>query len=58
MRKLFTLIVLLGTSSVWAADYVVDTKGAHASIDFRFRHLNISWLTGEFKDFDGTISYD
>ena len=50
--------MLLGTSSVWAADYVVDTKGAHASIDFRFRHLNISWLTGEFKDFDGTISYD
>ncbi len=43
---------------VSAADYVIDTKGAHASIDFRFKHLNISWLTGEFREFEGRFSHD
>lgn len=41
-----------------AADYVIDTRGAHASIDFRFKHLNISWLTGEFKKFEGRFYHD
>ncbi len=43
---------------VQAADYVIDTKGGHASIDFRFKHLGISWITGEFKTFEGTFTYD
>jgi len=55
---LCTFIISTTASSVWAADYIIDSKGAHASIDFRFKHLNISWLSGEFKDFDGTFSYD
>ncbi len=52
------LFTFAGVSSAWAADYVIDTKKAHASIDFRFKHLNISWLSGEFKEFDGSFSYD
>jgi polyisoprenoid-binding protein YceI len=41
-----------------AADYVIDTKGAHASINFRIQHLGYSWLTGRFDKFEGTFSYD
>ena len=41
-----------------AADYVIDTKGAHASINFRVNHLGFSWLTGRFDTFSGTFSYD
>ncbi len=41
-----------------AADYEIDTKGAHASINFRIKHLGFSWLTGRFDQFGGTFSYD
>ena len=41
-----------------AEDYVVDTQGAHASINFKIQHLGYSWLTGHFNDFSGTFSYD
>ena len=27
-----------------AADYVIDTKNAHASITFRIKHLGFSWI--------------
>ena len=45
-------------SSVNAADYVIDSKGAHASINFKIQHLGYSWLTGRFDKFGGTFSYD
>jgi len=38
-------------SSASAADYVIDTDRAHASINFRIKHLGFSWLTGRFNDF-------
>ncbi|WP_440874920.1 YceI family protein [Thalassotalea sp. PLHSN55] len=41
-----------------AADYVIDTKGAHASINFKIQHLGYSWLTGRFDTFSGNFSYD
>ena len=41
-----------------AADYLIDTKGAHAFIQFRIRHLGYSWLLGRFNDFQGSFSYD
>lgn len=41
-----------------AADYVIDTKGAHASVNFRIKHLGFSWLTGRFDTFSGTFSWD
>ena len=43
---------------VRAADYVIDTKGAHAFIQFRILHLGYSWLLGRFNDFNGQFSYD
>jgi polyisoprenoid-binding protein YceI len=42
----------------FAADYVIDMKGNHASINFRIKHLGFSWLTGRFDKFSGTFSYD
>jgi polyisoprenoid-binding protein YceI len=41
-----------------AADYIIDMKGNHASINFRIKHLGFSWLTGRFDRFNGTFSYD
>jgi polyisoprenoid-binding protein YceI len=43
---------------VQAADYVIDTKGAHAFIQFRIPHLGYSLLLGRFNDFSGKFSYD
>ena len=63
MKKLWapTLLVSasLGFSSVaMSADYLIDTKGAHASIQFRVKHLGYSWLVGRFNRFEGQFSYD
>lgn len=41
-----------------AADYMIDVKGAHASINFKISHLGYSWLLGRFDKFDGEFSYD
>lgn len=56
--KGLALASLLATSPLYAADYVIDTKGAHASIQFRISHLGTSWLTGRFNTFSGDFSYD
>ena len=49
-------MVMPGT--LLAADYVIDTKGAHAFIQFRIKHLGYSWLLGRFNNFSGTFNYD
>ncbi|MEY4588977.1 MAG: hypothetical protein RL497_1053 [Pseudomonadota bacterium] len=51
---------LTGVSSIsaQAAEYLIDTKGAHAFIQFRVKHLGYSWLYGRFNEFGGTFSYD
>ena len=41
-----------------AADYAIDSKGAHASINFRIKHLGFSWLVGRFDRFTGEFSFD
>ncbi len=41
-----------------AADYAIDTDGAHASINFRVKHLGYSWLVGRFDKFSGIFSFD
>jgi len=41
-----------------AANYSVDNKGAHASVNFKIKHLGYSWLTGRFDGFEGEFSYD
>lgn len=65
--KNFKHKILLGLSlaaaltvsgSLFADDYIIDKKGAHASIQFKISHLGYSWLWGRFNDFDGSFSYD
>lgn len=41
-----------------ADTYVIDTKGAHASINFSIKHLGYSVLTGRFDTFSGEFTYD
>ena len=48
----------LSSSALFAEDYVIDTKDAHASIKFRVQHLGYSWLYGRFNEFSGQFSYD
>ena len=61
MRNIHWLTALLLGSITFgaqAADYVIDTKGAHAAVQFKISHLGFSWLYGRFDDFAGTFSYD
>ena len=50
-------IALMAPGLASAADYVVDTKMAHASILFRIQHLGYSWLTGRIERFDSLFIY-
>lgn len=62
MKKSLAVLTLatLGFTSLptLANDYVIDTKGAHAAINFSIQHLGYSWLTGRFNTFSGDFSYD
>ncbi|NMH60859.1 YceI family protein [Alteromonas ponticola] len=59
MKKLALALALsLSASIANAAEYVIDTKGAHASINFKIQHLGYSWLVGRFNDFSGEFSYE
>lgn len=49
---------LLAGNAAYAEDYVIDTEGMHAFIQFRIQHLGYSWLYGRFNEFDGSFSYD
>jgi polyisoprenoid-binding protein YceI len=55
----FAALALVSSSVLATADdYVIDTKGAHASINFSVSHLGYSVLTGRFDNFSGDFSYD
>ncbi|GAB3376829.1 YceI family protein [Spongiibacter taiwanensis] len=61
MKRLSALgfALILGLSSqLHATEYTIDTKGAHAFIQFRIKHLGYSWLYGRFNDFEGSFVYD
>lgn len=58
-------LLALAVSSIGVASlpamadtYVIDTKGAHASINFAIKHLGYSVLTGRFDTFSGEFTYD
>lgn len=46
------------SANVMAADYVVDTTGQHAFVNFKISHLGYSFITGTFKTMDGKFSFD
>jgi len=49
---------LLAHGPALADRYLIDTKGAHAFVQFRIKHLGYSWLYGRFNDFSGEFTYD
>ncbi len=57
IRILGAGLLLLLSGLAQAADYVIDTKGAHAFIQFHIKHLGYSWLVGRFNTFSGEFSY-
>lgn len=62
MKKLIIATALTGALALpinaMAADYTVDTKGAHASVNFKVSHLGYSYIQGRFNKFEGEFSYD
>jgi polyisoprenoid-binding protein YceI len=38
--------------------YLIDTRGAHAFVQFKISHLGYSWLYGRFNDFEGHFTFD
>ncbi|KKO46716.1 hypothetical protein WG68_03945 [Arsukibacterium ikkense] len=60
MKKLILASALAAAVALpaQAADYVIDTDGAHAFIQFKISHLGYSWLYGRFNTFSGEFSYD
>lgn len=58
VSALICTAVLTLLQPAWAADYVIDTEGAHASINFKIPHLGFSYMLGRFDDFSGSFSYD
>jgi len=63
MKKLITLsimsiMLLFSVTANSAEQYKIDTKGAHAFIQFKIKHLGYSWLLGRFNTFDGGFQID
>ena len=44
------------TTSAFAANYTIDPD--HSSVGFKIKHLAISTVNGQFKNFSGNISFD
>ncbi len=60
LTAIFLFMNIAAINSTFAATdtYKIDTKGAHASIKFKIKHLGYSWLYGRFDTFDGTLMLD
>src|SRR5690625_634111 len=60
MRKLMiaALVALTSLSALGAEHYQIDTRHAHAFVQFRISHMGFSWLYGRFNDFDGQFVFD
>jgi polyisoprenoid-binding protein YceI len=63
MHKLYIILFagfinVMLINSTHAENYIIDTKGTHAFIQFKTKHLGFSWLYGQFNKFSGSFSYD
>ena len=62
MKKLIASALLATTlpftGNALAADYTLDTKGAHTAIEFAVSHLGFGWVNGRFNTFEGEFSFD
>lgn len=57
-RILFLACLMMSAVVTQAAEYKIDTDGAHAFVQFRIQHLGYSWLYGRFNQFEGSFTYD
>jgi len=55
---LVLIVAVMSSAPLMAADYIIDKKGQHASINFRVSHLGFSYIIGRFNDFEGSFSHD
>ncbi|MEE8573829.1 MAG: YceI family protein [Thermodesulfobacteriota bacterium] len=58
---LLLLLALALTPALAKAEvehFVIDTKKAHAFIEFKVSHLGFSWVLGRFNDFQGDFTVD
>ncbi|WP_067521974.1 YceI family protein [Endozoicomonas ascidiicola] len=59
MKKIMLALGLMASATLaQAATYNIDTRGAHAFVQFKIKHLGYSWLLGRFNTFDGQFEYD
>jgi polyisoprenoid-binding protein YceI len=59
IRHMFMAIALFTVAApLQAEEYIIDTQGAHATIQFRIKHLGYSWLVGRFNNFSGRFAFD
>lgn len=59
MKKIFLssfVAVCLFNGSLFAKDYVLDKT--HTDVGFKIKHLQISNVRGNFKDYDAVIDFD
>jgi len=60
-KTLLPLVLLFGLGNInaqAAEHYTIDTKGMHAFVTFKIKHLGYSWLEGRFNHFSGDFDYD
>jgi len=57
-KSIFALIFLAAINCAQAANYVIDTKDAHAFINFKVNHLGYSYVLGTFTKFEGDFNFD
>lgn len=50
------LATLLASGALYAATFNVDKS--HSNVGFKVKHMMVSNVVGNFKDFSGTIEYD
>ena len=53
-----SLATVLVATPAMAETYVIDTEGAHASVNFKANHLGYSYVMGRFNDFEGSFTYE
>jgi len=60
-KILLALTFMLGLASFntqATEHYTIDTKGMHAFVTFKIKHLGFSWLEGRFNHFSGEFDFD
>jgi polyisoprenoid-binding protein YceI len=58
LALLFSIVGAYSEARADVEEYVIDTKKAHAFIEFKISHLGFSWMLGRFNTFEGAFVFD